>query len=212
MKYFIWILLSLLVFVVDGQSLKSQKINEEDIKSNIEKKYSWQDIHDEGAINLILYKNHRFKFLINGLSGTKRGVGVWRVKNDIVILNTDMKMNSVPVEVVRNSDTKGNVDGFNISIPKDIKGNDLFDCMVRVNNDSTTCLPSYGKCDGHYTFIDSVKVVFGNGMSSQWVSVMGSQRAQIHITIQTDYPISSYYVLDNKKYKIFNDRLVPIDN
>ena len=65
MKYFIWILLSLLVFVVDGQSLKSQKINEEDIKSNIEKKYSWQDIHDEGAINLILYKNHRFKFLID---------------------------------------------------------------------------------------------------------------------------------------------------
>ena len=173
MKYAILIPLILIVCAGKGQPLKIQTLSEEDARNGVEKKYLWQETHAYGVVQLILFKNHRFKFLVDKFTGTEFGEGNWKVDKAVIILNTDVKKDDVPIEVVCNNDIAGSVDNFKVSIPKDIKGIDLFDCMVRVNNDSTTCLPSYGRCDGNYTFIDSVKVGFGNGMSSKWVSLVG---------------------------------------
>jgi hypothetical protein len=211
MKYAISALFILLVCLAKGQSLKSQKINDEDAKKGIEKKYTWQEAHADGGVQLILFKNHRFKFIVSNLIGAKYGEGPWTIDKDVLILNTDIKKNDVPIEVVCNNDTAGNINNFAISIPRDLKGNELVDCMVRVNNDSTTCLPSYGRCDGSYASIDSIKAVFDNGMTSKWISVPKGNGTQIHITVRIDFSILSYNILDNKKYKIYKDSLVPLD-
>jgi hypothetical protein len=211
MKYSVFILLIALTSLAKGQTLESEKLNDIDVKNGVAKKYNWQKAHAEGAIQLILFKNNRFKFTVVNQIGIKHGEGNWRVMKDTITLNTDIKKNDVPIKIVCNNDTAGRVDNFNISIPRNLNGVESFDCMVRINNDSVTCLPSYGQCDGRYASIDSIKAVFDNGMSSRWIPIINKNGSQMHIIIQTDFPILTYYVLDNKKYKISSNYLLPVN-
>jgi len=211
MKYLYVSLLLLMVYRSNGQTLAIQKLTSADIKSGVEKKYFWQEDHAYGQVHLLLFKNHRFRFSVNKFIETEGCEGKWIEDGGVISLTSDIQKASVPIQVICNDDTTGRINGFAISVIKNLKGTELLDELVCINQDSIKCDPALGQCNASYKSVDSIKVTFGNGMSSKWVSLINRKGAQIHILIKSEYPISSYFVLSDEKYRIYKNCIIPID-
>lgn len=210
MKYLSLLLPLLMVYRSNSQTLAIQKLTSADIKSGVEKKYFWQEEHAYGEIHLILFNNQRFRFSVNKFIGTEGCEGNWIEDGGVISLTSDIQKASVPIQVICNDDTTGRVNGFAISVIKNLKGADLLDELVCVNQDSIKCDPALGQCNASYKSVDSIKVIFSNGMSSKWVILNNKQGMQVHIVVQTNCAISSYIILSDQKYRISKNHLIPI--
>jgi hypothetical protein len=136
--------------------------------------------------------------------------GKWSKKNDILIIKSLIQKNSVPLKLVYSNDTSGMINNFKIAVVRNKKGELMTDGLLRINSDSVQCLPMAGFCVGNYASIDSVKVVFENGMSSQWLKIEDKKSNKIMPIVQTDFLISSYMPL-NRRYKILKSSITVID-
>lgn len=134
----------------------------------------------------------------------------WRQNGNLLELKSIIPTNNVPVKLSF-SDTTQLLAGFRIGIVKNLKGEEMPDGLVAINHDSLLCAPSHALCDQDFKSIDSIKVVFENGFSSQWLHVNRKEIRKVTPVIQTTFLISSYVALDNKSYRVSKSGIVPID-
>ncbi|HEY0057630.1 MAG TPA: hypothetical protein VGB56_00760 [Flavisolibacter sp.] len=129
------------------------------------------------------------------------------MKKDTLSLRSFIRSDDVPVKLMYSNDTSGMIGGFKISIVQNTKGEHMTDGFVHINSDSVRCLPMMGNCLGDYSQIDSVKVVFENGLSSRWLRVERKDYQRIIPVAQVDFLISGYTALD-RQYKLSKSSLM----
>ncbi|MDF2384850.1 hypothetical protein JMG10_25480 [Nostoc ellipsosporum NOK] len=76
----------------------------------------------------------------------------------------------------------------------------MSEAMVSINNDTVRCLPTASFCVGSYTSVDSIKVFFENGFSSNWVPVKNTEDIIVPV-VEVAY-FSSSYILLNRRYRV----------
>jgi hypothetical protein len=102
------------------------------------------------------------------------------------------------------------LDNFKVGVVRNLKNQEMVDGMVAINNDSIMCAPSLAVCDYNYSSIDSIKIVFENGMYSKWLKVNVRDYKLIQPVVQTTFQISKYLVFDNVKYLVLKSSIKPV--
>jgi hypothetical protein len=201
----------LLNFQVKAQDLVMRKLTDEDKKNKVHKAYEYNATDHYAVIKLCLYQDGTFYYTLNTFNQAVFSKGKWVQKDDTLILANGIKKGHVPIKLSYSNDSSALINGFKVAIVKNLKGEEMPDGLVAINNDSNICLPSYGgMCRSDYTSIDSIKIVFENGLTSEWLKI-DNRYKQIIPVVQTNFLISSYMVFDNEKYLIQKTVLKPID-
>ena len=200
----------LTTIIVFSQDLEKKVLSETDRKKGILYRYAYECSDSYCEITLTLYKDNNYKYEVKSFMRDVFSSGKWTKKNNILIINSFIQKNEVPVKLVYSNDTSGMIKNFPISIVKNKKNELLLDGLVRINNDSLQCLPMSGVCIGDYKSIDSLKIVFDNGLSSRWLKVENKNFKKIIPVVQTDLSISSYIPL-KRRYKILKSSITILD-
>jgi len=190
MRLFILFFL-LLIYAINGtgQDLKEMRLNKTDIQNGIKYKYEYNETYYH--IQLLLYKNGLYKYVLRGCIRALFSEGKWAIKDGILLLNSSISKNAVPVSVSY-SDTGRIVNGSNIVIVANRKGRLRTDVLVNINVDSVKCLPFGGGCVGTYSTIDSLRLLFDNEFSSKWMKVKDVPDKNIYITVEVDQDFWRY--------------------
>jgi len=182
------------------QTLTKDLITKDDSRKGIYLKFSYSAKDSYGVVNLILKKDNTFFYSSNTFATHEISEGRWKMSKGLLILESTFQLNNIPAEV-SNEQNRKFVDSFNIAVVENIKHEFLTDAFVAINNDTIKCLPMIGKCNGLYEKIDSVKIVFENGMSSKWIPIKFNDR-KIALTVLTDISIRNYIVMNKRKFKL----------
>jgi hypothetical protein len=182
------------------QTLKKERVTKNDkMKGTFLKfNYSAKDSYD--VVSLILKKDSTFSYSANTFATHEISEGKWKMSEGLLILGSTFQMNNIPAEISYGENGKF-IDSFDIAVVENINHELLTDAFVMVNNDTIKCLPMIGMCNGLFEKIDSVKIVFENGMSSEWIPVKFNER-KIALTVLTDIPIRNYVVMNKRRFKI----------
>jgi hypothetical protein len=197
--------------IVSSQELKKLKLTKADNVKGVFAKYEY--ISDDGynGKTLILFKNRNYHYTRGGHDGGG-GVneGKWNQTGDVLELKSAILTNNVPIKLSF-SDTVQLLPNFRIGVVKNLKGEEMPDGLVALNTDSVLCAPSVALCNQNLISIDSIKVVFENGFSSQWIKVDKSEYKKLTPIVQSSVLISSYVDLAHKKYRVSKLGITPID-
>lgn len=109
-------------------------------------------------------------------------------------------MDNIPAEISYGENRKF-VNSFDIAVVENINHEPLTDVFVLVNNDTIKCLPMIGMCNCVFEKIDRVKIIFENGMSSEWIPVKFNE-GKIALTVLTDVSIRNYVVMNKRRFKL----------
>lgn len=201
---------SLLIIVAAmGQELKNVKLSKEDRTKGIVSKYeSAGNAYSSSA--LVLYASGFYEYEVNFCMGSQFNQGTWRRSKGQLFLKDTIEKDNLPISLKFTSE-KDTIGTFAISEIKNLKGEELGDGLVYINNDSTQCLPSIGACLGTFEKIDSVKIVFGNGYRSKWIKVTHHNYSNILPVLETDFLLGNYIPLVHKKYQIMDTYLKPLE-
>ena len=202
---------TILVCDLKAQDLTMRKLTTEDKSNKIIGKYEYNAKGHYGIIKLSLFSNGVFRYELALFNKDVFSEGKWIQKKDTLILNSTITNNHIPIKLIYSNDSSNLIDGFKIAIVRNLKGDYLRDGMVNINNDSIKCVPEGGFCTVKYETIDSLKIVFENGLYSNWIKVTGKKYASIIPIVQTKFLIASYEPLDNRKYLFLKSRLRPIN-
>lgn len=208
MKLFLFLMFSL--FASDSaqaQELLKKKRSAADKRARVAQRYEYDCKGSSCSVKLVLFKDHTFKYSLNSFTRNVFSSGRWVMRKDTLSLKSFIQSDDVPVKLMYSNDTSGMVNGFRISVVQNAKGEYMTDGFVHINSDSVRCLPMMGNCLGEYNQIDSVKVVFENGLSSRWIRVVRKDYQQIIPVAQVDFLISGYTALD-RQYKISKSSLI----
>lgn len=205
--------LSFVSIQTQAQDLILTKLTAKDRKDGVQSTYTYvSPPHGEGQ--LLLYKNGTFYYShsVAMQSEDMFSQGNWFKKGDTLILDNAIKNGHVPIQLSYSMDSTHLLDSFRIGVVKNLKGDEMPDGLVAINRDSNICLPSYGgMCREQYKTIDSIKVVFENGLSSGWLKIEDRPFALVTPVVQTSFPITFYMVFDQQKYLIGKRSLKPLD-
>lgn len=202
----------LLSFGVMGQDLAMRKLTDIDMKNKVYRAYEYNGTDHYAALKLTLYHDKTFYYTLKTFYQDVFSKGNWIQRGDTLILENSIKNGHVPIKLLYSNDSSNLINGFRVAIVRNLKGEEMPDGLVAINNDSNICLPSYGGvCRGEYTSIDSIKIVFENGLSSEWFEVGNCNCKEIIPVVQTHFLISSYMVFDKRKYLIRKSILKPIN-
>lgn len=182
------------------QALKREHVTKKDKMNGVFLKFNYSAKDSYGVINLILKKDNTYSYSVNTFATHKISEGKWKMVKDLLVLESTFQMDNVPAEISYEKNAKF-VDSFDIAVVQNFKGELLMDAFVLINNDTIKCLPMIGKCNASFERIDSVKVVFENGMSSKWITVKSDER-KIGLTVLTDASIGNYLVMNKRKFKL----------
>ena len=202
---------NLFVKNVEAQDLSICKLSDTDKKNNIIRKYEYTARDHYGIIKLSLFANSTFWYELSTFRRELFSEGIWIQKKDSLILNSYITNRHIPIKLIYSNDSSTLIGGFKIGIVRNLTGDYLKDGMININNDSIKCVPEGGFCTAAYASFDSIKVVFENGLYSDWIKVEEKKYAQIIPVIQTKFPLSSYQALDNQKYLVLKSSLRPIN-
>jgi len=209
MKVF-FIVAVIIFFSICGncQTLKKERITKNDRIKGISHKFNYSAKDSYGLVSLILKKDNTFSYSANTIGSHQISEGSWKISEGLLILNSTFQMDNIPAEI-SNGENRKFVDSSNIAVVENIKHELLTDAFVVVNNDTIKCLPMIGMCKGGYKKLDSVKIVFENGMSSEWIPIKFNER-KIALTVLTDVPIRNYVVMDKLRFKLDGNYLRPL--
>ncbi len=182
------------------QTLKKELITKNDRMKGIFLKFNRSAKDSYGVVSLILKKDSTFSYSANTFTTHEISEGKWNMSECLLTLESTFQMNNIPAEISYGEIRKF-VDSFDIAVVENIKRELLTDAFVVVNSDTIKCLPMIGMCNGLFEKIDSVKVVFENGMSSEWIPVKFNER-KIALTVLTDVPIRNYVVMNKRRFKL----------
>lgn len=203
-KMMLFIACVLTVGSLNAQNLKKAPRSKEDISNKVWRKY--EDIGKvDGGVWLILYANKRYRYHISTTNYNAFSNGSWdRVGMDL-FLTSDYDSTNIPITTECLSEQKNSENSKTKSIfpiPVNMKGELLSDSRVYINNDSSYCFPFFDTCINSTSSIDSIRVDFGSGFKSRWVTINKTKCSQIAITANIDFELASYLVFKKLKYKI----------
>lgn len=182
------------------QTLKKERITKDDRMKGIFLKFNYSANDSYAIVSLILKKDNTFSYSANTIGTHKISEGTWKLSEGLLILESTFQMNNVPAEISSRENRKF-IDSCDIAIVENVKHELLTDAFVLVNYDTIKCLPMIGMCKGGYEKIDSVKIVFENGISSGWIPIKFNER-KIALTVLTDVPIWNYVVMNKRRFKL----------
>lgn len=167
-----------------------------------------------GRGELLLYQNGTFYYR-HSVAMQNEDVfsrGTWFKKGDTLVLDNAIKIGQIPIQLSYSMDSSQLLDGFRVGVVKNLKGEEMPDGLVAINRDSNICLPSYGgMCREEYKSIDSIKVVFENGLSSGWLKIADRPFVLVTPIVQTNFLLSNYLVYDQKKFLFDKTSLKRLD-
>jgi len=190
------------------QTLKKEHITKNDRMKGISLKFNYSAKDSYRVVSLMLKKDRTFSYSANTFATHEISEGKWKISKGLLILESTFQMNNIPAEISYGENRKF-VDNFDIAVVENIKHELLTDAFVVVNNDTIKCLPMIGMCNGVFKKMDSVKIVFENGMSSKWIPVKFNER-KVALTVLTDVSIRNYAVMNKRKYKLDGNYLRPL--
>lgn len=209
----LFIVAVIILFSMPGncQTLKKERTTKNDRMKGVFLKFSYSAKYSYGLVSLILKKDNTFSYSANTIGTHQISEGIWKLSEGVLILESTFQMNNIPAEI-SNGENRKLVDSCDIAVVENVKHELLTDAFVVVNNDSIKCLPMIGMCKGEYEKIDSVKIVFENGMSSGWIPNKFNER-KIALTVLTEVPIRNYVVMNKRRFKLDGNYLkqLPID-
>lgn len=211
MKYLLVLLSILLPYNILGQNLKKVKLSKADIQSGVKWRYEFNETHSFFNKTLWLFKDGRYKFSESSFARDLKSTGIWTLYKNILMLNSDIKKDNVPISISYTYDTIGIVNRFRFGVVKNRNGEYLTDAFVNINSSSVKCLPLAGGCIGSYNTIDSVRLLFENGFTSQWIKIEQNDK-YVLIKAEIDFKISDYQSFDNFKYQLNSRQLTPVEN
>lgn len=200
MKHLIISITCLMYFQAYSQNLKKSNVSKADALKGVTHKYEFNDTESFYRIVLWLFKNGRYKYILNSFNQDLLSEGKWEISGRILKLNSDIKKDNVPASFSLNSDTSYVDKGFKFDVVRNFKGKFLTDVFINVNSDSVKCLPAAAFCTGTYKSIDSVRLQFENGFTSKWMKVPDIDVQHIFLKVDTDVQIASYFAFDDFKY------------
>jgi hypothetical protein len=187
---------------LNGQALLKRALTFEEKKNKVICAYEYNGSGHYSFIKLLLYENGDFYYSIYSANQNIFSEGKWSKKGKVLYLTSSIQNNNLPVDLTYSTDTSKIIGGLRVGIIKNAKGQELNEGMVRINNDTTKCVPAWGICTGIYKTIDSIKIYFGNGISSKWIKVDKKDWELIIPIVKVDFSIPSYMTLNNRKYLI----------
>jgi hypothetical protein len=191
-----------------GQDLKKVKLTREERDKGIIEKYKAHSAayHPQGFL-LLLYANKTYRYEEAGMfQNNFFNTGIWTRTKTQLILQDHINKDNIPIKLEYLSKA-GTANPFVFQIVKNLKGEELTDGFVFINNDSTSCLPMMGTCLKEYAKIDSIKFVFENGYRTKWMKLAHNNYAQILPVLQTNIKMYDYGSLRYSKYKIVRSSL-----
>lgn len=201
----------LLTISANSQNLKQTSLTMTDKKKGIVSKYEYNATDSYSEIRLIFLKNANFEYTLRTFNQDVFSTGKWARKGNTLTLRSHLSTNNLPVKLVYKTDTSDLINGFKIGVVRNLNGKLMTDGLVNINNDSIQCVPLMSLCYPQLTTIDSIRIVFENGMSSKWIKIEKQDYLQVVPIVQTNFLISSYIVFDNRKYQILKSSLKPIE-
>jgi hypothetical protein len=194
-------------FSVSGscQTLQKEHIAKGDKMKGVFLKFNYSDKDGYAVVSLILKRDSSFSYSANTCLAHEISEGKWKMSKDLLILESTFQMDNIPA-VLSYGENRTFVDSFDIAVVENSKHELLTDAFVLVNNDTIKCLPMIGKCNRLLEKIDRVKIVFENGMSSEWISVKFNER-KIALTVLTDTSIRNYVVMNKRRFKLDGNSL-----
>lgn len=194
--------------LLSGQSLKRKSLTKSDKENDVRWRYEYRSEEGFWGKSLLLFKNGRYKYASGGCLQSFFSEGRWAVIDKVMVLNSDVKKNDVPVSVSYTEDTTDIVNAFRFGIVRNRKGDLMTDAFVNINSDSVQCLPMAGGCGGAYNRIDSVRLLFENGFTSRWTRIANNDK-YVLIKAEVDSKIEGYESFDNFRYRLAGKFLIP---
>lgn len=202
-------------FLLTGEAISQDlvlgKLTAKDKANKVKSVYEYHGTDHYSVLRLQLCQNGTFRHTLSSFNQDIFSEGNWIQKDDTLILINSIRIGEVPIELSYSMDTAALLDGFKVGIVRNLKGDEMPDGLVVINNDSVKCAPSYGMCTGTYSSIDSIKVVFENGLYSKWLKLVKRDFVRVIPVVQTDFLISAYMPFDDRKYLIRKSTLKPLD-
>lgn len=195
----------------NSQNLIKKNLTASDRNAKVTAIYEHNANDHYASIKLFLYKDGTYKYTLSTFNSDVFSKGKWKKKLDTLVLSNNISKSNLPVKLTYSTDSTNLINGFKIGIVTNLKGDKMPDGLVAINDDSIMCAPSYGICDYSYTRIDSIRVIFENGLSSKWLTVADKEYRQITPVVQIDYLVSSLMVFDERKYFIHGGVLKPLE-
>lgn len=195
-----------------AQNLVACKLTDEDRKNEVHSAYKYDASDHFTIIRLCLYRDGNFHYSLKTFNQNVFSEGIWTQKDDTLILINKIQKGHLPVKLAYSNDSTELINGFKVAIVENLKGEEMPDGLVAINVDSNICLPSYGgMCRMEYTSIDSIRIFFENGLSSEWLRIDNRSCKRIIPVVQSNFLISSYMVFNSRRYLIQKSVLVPVD-
>lgn len=165
-------------------------------------KYEFVNKYD-GYEVLCLFKNNTYTYRIAMTGQTEFSNGIWEKEDSEIVLNSAIKKEDVPVELkfFNSFDSSKRVYKTKVQIPINLNGQLLSDSKVFINDDSTYAFPFFDTLVGSYDKIKKIKVEFGDGFKTDWISIPAGDFKQLLIVAQIDFLFSSYVAFRNKRFK-----------
>lgn len=196
------------VIITDAQIIiKKIPLTKDDKSKGILLKYAYlpKGVYHVGT-TLVLYKSGRYEYNERDGGQGFYSFGKWKINHKILTLNSDLQQNEVPIQTKYLIDSS--VDKIRrFSEVQDPKRHTWVYAYVLVNNDSTLCNPSLFYCKGSYTKMDSVKILFGDRMSSKWIKVEDKPFQKLQFTLDTDEDVKAYIPMNKKQFGFKGDSI-----
>lgn len=196
-----------------SQDLILKKLTKEEGKKNVQYHYQWESIDGHAAtLDLFLFKDQSFEYSIASNVYNTYSIGRWKSDGNIITLNSDFQKGTLPIKVTYRQRDTSDFTVKEIAFVRDLNEKPLSYAFVYINNDSISCMDGDLLCIGEYKQIDRVKVVLENdGASSEWVGITPHD-GLVQITVLTKRNLANYVILKNRKYKLDNNKLKPLDD
>ena len=211
-------LLSLILFrcllagtFVYSQKLRKLPLDKTDSAAGVVAKYRYTHMYD-GYLSLYLFQDKKYKYDFVSTGTIAYSSGSWVKEESDILLTSAVQKDSVPIKIklLTSVDSSVRVYRTKFQIPVNLKGQLLSDSRIFVNDTSTYIFPFFDTTFGSFGEIKRIKVDFGNGFISDWVSLSATDFKQLLVVAQMDFVPQSYISLRNKRYKVMKGYILEI--
>lgn len=196
------IILLMLNLICYSQGLKKANLTKQDVDDGVVLKYQY--IGDvEGGVALRLFKNQQYRYDLITSGYEVFSSGIWTFNDSEFILNSFLQKEDVPIKInyLDSISSPERIHKIGMQIPVNLKGERLSDSRIFLNDDSAYAFPYFDTIVGTHARIDRIKVAFGNGFESKWIPLTLMPGKQLLVIAQIDFPLTSYLVFQNKRFK-----------
>lgn len=187
---------------LSGQEFKRHNVSAEERSKGIIEIYANEATETQGGLfQLYLYKSGYYQYKEQSLSGERYNNGRWEKKKGIIYFTDSVDQENLPISIqyLKEVDT---IEGAIFKYVINKKGERLYNCLIRVNEDSVHCMPALGKCYGQFTRIHRIRLAFENGYRSKWMAIPRTDYSQLQVILLSNMTLDHYIPLRYKKFTV----------